>query len=77
MSIIKAFLDRSTRNQTIGYYYGVRVYENAWMHTYKVQFKSQIHFEDKLYEHIHRDKISVMSVNYLNRRSPINEKEED
>ena len=26
------------------------------MHTYKVQYISQIQFEDKLSEHIHRDK---------------------
>ena len=38
-----------------------------------VQYISQIHFEDKLYEHIHRDKISLMIVDDTSRRTQINE----
>ena len=37
----------------------------------------QIQFEDKLYEHIHRGKISIMMVNDINRRTEIKEDSED
>ena len=53
----------------------IRVFLNVWMHKCKVKYTSQIKFEDKLYEHIHRDPISLMIVNVDNRSNPINEKE--
>ena len=38
---------------------------------------SQIQVEDKLYERIHRDKTSLMIVNAISRRNPVNEEGED
>ena len=51
----KVFVARNTSNPTIDEYYEVRVYENVWMHTYNVNLKAQIQFEDKIYEHSHRE----------------------
>ena len=47
------------------------------MHNYKVRYSSQIEFEVKPYEHIHNDKISIMMVNDINRRTEIKEDSED
>ena len=47
------------------------------MQKYQVSKKSQIQFEAKLQEHIHRDKISIMMVNDINRRTVNNKDSED
>ena len=47
------------------------------MHKYTVQYIYHLHFEDQLYEHCHRDKINIMMVHDINRRTEINEDSED
>ena len=68
----KVFWARNTRNPTIADYCEVRVYENVWMQLYIVIILSQIQYEDKLYEHIHVDKTSLLTLNAINRRNPYN-----
>ena len=49
------------------------------MQTCTVQhiYKSQVDFEDKLDEHIHRDQISIVIVHDINIRSINNEEDEE
>ena len=51
----KVFWARNSSNPTMEESYKIRVYENVWLHKYKVNYISQIQIENKLYEHIHRD----------------------
>ena len=51
----------------------VRVYDNVWLHAYKVNC-IYVQFEDKLHEHMHW--VSLMIGNALNWMNPINEEED-
>ena len=42
----KVFWARNSSNPTMEEVYKIRVYENVWMHKYKVKDISQIQFED-------------------------------
>ena len=52
----KVFWARNSSNPIMEEFYEIRVYANVWLTKYRVQYIAQLQFEDKLYEHIHRDK---------------------
>ena len=59
------FWARSTINQTIDNYYEVRVCANVLKLNCNVTYIGMIQFEDNIYEHINRDKLNKLKINYI------------
>ena len=73
----KCYWARNTRNNTIEEGYTNYAYERVWKHTYKVNFFRDTTCKDKVYQHIHKDKIAQIIISSFKFNNAFMNKDEE